>query len=273
MKKWRLLDTGALPASLNMAIDQALLEMHAKGRSPATLRFYQWSPPAVSLGYFQKRHSIDLAACHKAGITLVRRPTGGRAVLHLDDLTYCIVAGTPEGIPHSVQAAYQLLCEGLLSGFRLLGFEAGFGREKKRAQQADICFMRTAMGDIVYQGRKFLGNAQTWSGSSMLQHGSIILAPQGATWATIIKSELSRSALENKFNSLTTSLREILSRDIDLDDVKAALTEGIARTLHANFHLSDLSPEELQLAKEIASRQSVSEDYNACTKQFETNLA
>ena len=124
MRTWRLLDTGALPASLNMAIDEALLQLHARGESPPTLRFYQWHPPAVSLGYFQKRHSIDPEACRGIGLDIVRRSTGGRAVLHKDDLTYSVIAGATEGIPVSLPASYRLLCEGLLAGFRLLGLEA-----------------------------------------------------------------------------------------------------------------------------------------------------
>lgn len=263
MRRWRLLDTGALPASLNMAIDQALLEMHARGESPATLRFYQWNPPAVSLGYFQRRHSIDLASCRKAGLDLVRRPTGGRAVLHLNDLTYSVVAGVEEGIPRSIQAAYRLLCEGLLAGFRTLGFEAESGLEKPQSLQADICFIRVAIGDIVYQGKKFLGNAQTWTGSSMLQHGSIILAPQGQTWTKILKPGMPKEALRDKINARTTSLEEILCRSIKLDEIKAALTEGMAKVLRANFLRAELSSDELRLAKEIASRQTILEFQDA----------
>jgi lipoate-protein ligase A len=251
-----LLDTGGLPASLNMAIDQAILEMHTRGESPATLRFYQWSPPAVSLGYFQRRHSIDPAACRKAGIDVVRRPTGGRAVLHLNDLTYSVVAGVEEGIPRSLQAAYRLLCEGLLAGFRTLGFEAESGHETTRSSHGDICFMRTAIGDIVYQGKKFLGNAQTWAGSSMLQHGSIVLAPQGQTWTKILKPGIPKEALEDKINARTTSLEEILCRSIKPDEIKAALTEGMGKVMRANFPRAELSYDELRLAKEIASGQT-----------------
>ncbi|MCX5883914.1 MAG: hypothetical protein NTU74_19585 [Deltaproteobacteria bacterium] len=122
MKPWRLLDTGILPGALNMGIDQALLEMHAAGESPPTLRFYQWQPPAVSLGYFQKQHGLNLSACRDLGLDVVRRPTGGRAVLHVNDLTYSVIAGAGENIPLSLPAAYGLLCEALLAGFQLLGF-------------------------------------------------------------------------------------------------------------------------------------------------------
>ena len=164
--------------ALNMAIDQAILGLHANGKSPPTVRFYQWRPPAVSLGYFQRRHNLDLDACRSLGIEVVRRPTGGKAVLHLGDLTYAVVAGTADGIPSAVTAAYRLICEALLAGFHSLGIEARMGRETRKSLQTDICFLRCAIGAIVHQGKKLVGSAQTWHASSMLQHGSIILEPQ-----------------------------------------------------------------------------------------------
>ena len=122
MTTWRLLDSGAMSPSFNMAIDQAILALHANGKAPPTLRFYQWQPAAVSLGYLPEAHNLnlDMAACDP-GIEVVRRPSGGRAVLHLGDFTYAVIAGTADGIPSAVTAAYRLICDGLLAGFRLLG--------------------------------------------------------------------------------------------------------------------------------------------------------
>jgi len=260
MSTWRLLDTGALPASLNMAIDEALLQLHARGESPPTLRFYQWSPAAVSLGYFQRKHSIDLAACRRRGLDVVRRPTGGRAVLHLNDLTYSIIAGARDGVPFSLAAAYRLLCEGLLSGFRLLGFEAELGCESTRSSQGDICFLRSAIGDIVFQGKKFLGNAQTWSGSSMLQHGSITLQPQSETWAMILApGSISQEALCERLRARTTSLEEIVGRSVEPDEVKRALREGMARALGTEFQEGELSADEWALAGEKCAARALGE--------------
>src|SRR5512139_2190743 len=124
-----------------MAIDEALLRLHARGESPPTLRFTQWQPPAVSLGYFQRRHSLDLEACRHLGIDIVRRHTGGRAVLHQHELTYSVIAGARDGIPVSLDAAYRLICQGLLAAFRSLGIDSELGHEKTSAPQDDICFM------------------------------------------------------------------------------------------------------------------------------------
>ena len=249
MNSWRLLDTGALPGSLNMAVDEALLRLHARGESPPTLRFTQWQPPAVSLGYFQKRHSLDLEACRHLGIDVVRRPTGGRAVLHQHELTYSVIAGAREGIPVSLDAAYRLICEGLLAAFRVLGFDAELGHEDTRFPQADVCFMRSAVGDIVYQGKKFVGSAQTWQSSSLLQHGSIVLGTQNRTWMAILTpGTTSREELHARLNSKTISLSEILGREIQPEELKAAIRAGMSQALRVEFQAGEMNREERALA-------------------------
>ncbi len=227
MTVWRLLDTGALPGPLNMAIDRALLSCHQEGKAPPTLRFYQWAPPAVSFGYFQKHHGLDLAFCREKGIDLVWRPTGGRAVLHQDDLTYSVVAGTVDGIPFSLDGAYRLICDALLAGFRRLGFEAGRGDEVTKSTQPDICFLRSAVGDLVYRRKKFLGSAQTWAGHSLLQHGSIILESQVNTWVSmVLLDQHQKEKLLRELETRTTSMREILGRVVALKRLRKASSTG-----------------------------------------------
>jgi len=254
MNAWRFLDTGALPGALNMAIDQAILGLHANGKSPPTLRFYQWTPPAVSLGYCQKNHNLDMAACRRLGIEVVKRPSGGRAVLHLGDLTYAVIAGTADGMPSAVTAAYRLICDGLLQGFRLLGIDARMGRGIIKPPQMDICFLRGTLGSIMHQERKFVGSAQTWHASSMLQHGSIILMPQiealVSLWPGVADSPEARQA---KLESRITSLQEILGRLPEVAEVKAAIREGLARTLGVRFDQGELTPGEWALAKDMAN--------------------
>jgi lipoate-protein ligase A len=238
-----------------MAIDEALLQLHAQGESPPTLRFYQWLPPAISLGYFQRHHSLDLDACRHLGLDLVRRPTGGRAVLHQNDLTYSVVAGAREGMPMALEPAYRLLCEGLIAGFRLLGFEAERGQEKVGSSRTELCFMRSAIGDLVSRGKKFVGSAQSWTGTSFLQHGSIVLASQNEIWAQIVAPvAFSRRALREKLAAQTTSLQQILDRAADPEEVEAALKMGLAQVLGLDFEPGELSAPEWALAQELALR-------------------
>jgi lipoate-protein ligase A len=256
MKTWRLLDTGASPGSLNMAIDQAVLSMHARGESPPTLRIYQWSPPAISLGYFQRCHGIDLAACRRLGIDVVRRPTGGRAVLHFEDLTYCVVAGTTDGIPSAVTAAFRLICGGLSAAFRILGFETELGRQGAGSPQSDMCFLTITAGDLLHKGKKFIGSAQTWQGSSMLQHGSIILEPHSEILARLQGGEYGPSATrEEMFEDTVTSVREILGRVPGIGEVGAAIRHGMAHALGAEFTKGKLSQREWAMAREIIDQQ------------------
>jgi lipoyl(octanoyl) transferase len=255
MTTWRLLDTGALPASLNMAIDEALLRLHARGESPPTLRFYQWHPPAISLGALQRQPGFDVGACRRLGLDVVRRPTGGRAVLHQNDLTYSVVAGTRDGMPLTLAGAYRLLCRGLLAGFHLLGVEAELGQEKVRADQPDVCFLSSLMGDIAFRGKKFMGSAQTWQGSSLLQHGSILLEPQMETWVELMggNGDARRCHCEDLERRMT-SLREILVVVPPISKVKVAIARGMAQALEVVFGKGRLTPSEWALAHEIAER-------------------
>jgi len=255
---WRLLDTGALPANLNMGIDLALLEMHARGASPPTLRFYQWDPPAVSLGYFQRRHSIDLSACREMGLDVVKRPTGGHAVLHEHDLTYSVIAGAAEGLPITLAAAYELLRTGLISGFRQLGFEAESVDGDLPAPETDVCFMRFALGDLLHKGKKFVGSAQTLKGSSLLQHGSIVLDPQWESWVNLLNlKDCSAEEFRHRLESRTSSLREILGRRVEPEEIKTVLISGLASALGTGFQPGELTSDEWALARNIAPKQSM----------------
>jgi lipoate-protein ligase A len=246
--------------SLNMAIDRAILALHANGQAPPTLRFYQWHPSAISLGYFQKRHNLDLDACRRYGIEVVRRPTGGKAVLHLEDLTYAVIAGTADGIPAAVTAAYRLICEGLLAGFRSLGIEAGMGRETGKPPQTDLCFLRGA-GAIVHQGKKFVGSAQAWHKSSMLQHGSIILEPQEEMLFDLWSSTFAGGERQTPFKGRLTSIREILGYSLPPGELKTALGEGLARTLGVELVEDELTWEEGTMARELIDQEG---NHNPC---------
>ena len=256
MKTWRFLDTGTLSPACNMAIDRALLALHANGKSPPTLRLYQWRPPAVSLGYFQKRHDLDLEACRNLGFEVVRRPTGGRAVLHLEDLTYAVIAGTAEGMPSAVTAAYNLIAQGLLNAFRLLGIETKMGRERDDPHQTDICFLRCARGSIVHRGKKLVGSAQTWHGSSLLQHGSIIVMPQVEAWLGLVQAgDESPEALRARLAARLTSIQEILGRPPKLSELKEAVRQGMAQALGVELQPGELSAEEWTLARDLANQE------------------
>ena len=173
--------------------------------------------------------------------------------MHQNDLTYSLISGTKEGIPSSLPKAYHLICEGLLAGFRCLGIEAKMGQESLAGPPPEICFLRSSISDIVCQGKKFVGNAQMWSGSSLLQHGSIILEPQNDTWADLVVMDPdSREGFYAELESRTTSLLGLLGYKIEIDRIIAAIEKGMASILGATFETGQLSPEEWSLAREMA---------------------
>lgn len=180
MERWRLLQTGPESAAWNMALDEALLEAVAKGDSPPVLRLYRWQPAAVSLGYFQRGSDVvNLAACRRLGLDVVRRCTGGRAVLHDREVTYAVIAR--EGAPHfpgTINGNYQVIAgvlHRLLLGY---GLDVTAGRtlrstEPPRGAAQSACFTAPAQFEQVYRGCKLTGSAQKRQQGAFLQHGSI----------------------------------------------------------------------------------------------------
>ncbi|MFP8879437.1 MAG: hypothetical protein VCE43_08200 [Myxococcota bacterium] len=158
-------------------MDEALLASVVSG-GPPTLRLYRWQGAWLSLGYSQQLSPERLAACHRAGVGIVGRATGGRAVLHGGDLTYTIVAGESE-LPDGLSASYAVVCRALLSALFRIGVGADLapgGTAGVSAREFD-CFAHAAGHEICVQGKKLAGSAQRRSGGGVLQHGSIRVLP------------------------------------------------------------------------------------------------
>ena len=177
--EWRLILDGKRRPGLNMALDEAILHSIADGRVPPTIRLYDWESPSISLGFFQKldRARIDLAYCREQGIEIVRRPTGGRAVLHGHDVTFSISLGE-EDLPHasrSIQGSHAWLMSGIAAGLNLLGIEAEIGPHSEvseRFASAD-CFAHVAECDIRAGREKIAGAAQLRKSGAILEQGSV----------------------------------------------------------------------------------------------------
>ena len=176
-KHWRLIPLVDAPGQTQMAIDRWLLDQHRQGLHPPTLRFYTWSPPAISLGYHQRQYPDfwQQLSWNNQPIDLVRRPSGGRAVLHQGDLTYAVIAS---GLPKNRMQAYQAICEFLIAGWRSLGVELGYGVSGRGYIHNPNCFGTATAADLVLPtGAKLIGSAQLRQGDTILQHGSIRLNP------------------------------------------------------------------------------------------------
>ncbi len=174
MARWRLVDdlAAARDAAGQMAADLACLDDVIAG-GPPVLRLYTWSPPALSLGRFQPEDDVDAARCADLGVEVVRRPTGGKALLHGADLTYAVALPRPSGSEGHVDAVYRSVAAGLVAGLARLGVAATVGEE--RGPAGPVCFAAAQGADLRVGDRKLCGSAQVQRGDAVLQHGSVLL--------------------------------------------------------------------------------------------------
>jgi lipoate-protein ligase A len=205
-----------------MAIDCWLLEQHLSGHPPS-LRFYSWSPPAISLGYHQRQYPAywqDVVwQGHK--VDLVRRPTGGRAVLHQGDLTYAVVTS---GLNGSRVQMYEKICQFLIQGWRSLGVELHYGTAGRGYIHNPNCFGTATSADLVtVDNCKLIGSAQLRRGSAILQHGSIRLQPNAELFATVFGAEsFSYVQLPQNLN-VETIIAALLAAAIDCFNIQLVL--------------------------------------------------
>ncbi|TDB39047.1 MAG: lipoate--protein ligase family protein [Actinobacteria bacterium] len=174
MQTWRFIQDGPQDGAWNMAVDRAVLASHVAGETPPTLRVYWWRVPTVTLGRFQSVNDVDLMYCTMRGFDVVRRPTGGRGVLHDDEVTYSVVAGTADGLPRGVSASYKLLCGALATAYRSLGVPAALTARAKGDKGAGACYLHATPADLSLGAAKLSGSAQVWEHESVLQHGSFV---------------------------------------------------------------------------------------------------
>lgn len=247
---WRLLLHGARSALDNMAIDEAILRCVVAGDSPNTLRFYTWAPSAVSVGYFQGlEQEVDLEACQREGVDVIRRLTGGGAVFHdrNGEITYSLaLKGNTPGIPQNVLDSYGVLCHGLALGLQRLGLAASFA----------------PINDILVNGRKISGNAQTRRFGGILQHGTILCDVNPALMFSLLKvpDVKMRDKLVQAVEERVTSIRREMGT-VDHVAVTQALCAGFVEALDIGLLPGDLSPQEEALARQIKVERYATHDW------------
>lgn len=255
--EFRLLETGFHSAAFNMGLDEALLRSVAEGKSLPTLRFYGWTPAAVSIGYFQGlEEEVDSAACRAAGIDVVRRITGGGAVFHHHEVTYSIVLPLDHPLARrNILESYRLLLGGIVEGLSLLGIRAEFA----------------PINDIVTGGKKISGNAQTRKLGCILQHGTIILDVDVDQMFTVLKvpQEKTRGKLIEDIKSRVTSVKlcvpqgGLTSFDSLFSLTTQSLKQGFTRALDLVLTSSSPTESEVQLAEQLAREKFASETWTA----------
>lgn len=264
---WRLLDTGVADGPSNMAIDEAILQQHRAGNAPPTVRFYGWDPPTISLGYAQSvEKEIDLGALRERGLGLVRRLTGGRAVLHDREVTYSVVVREDHPLVEGgVLPSYLRIARVLARGLKSLGAEVEIASGKKSTGEhsSAACFDAPSWYEITVEGRKLIGSAQTRKGGALLQHGSIVLKQNIEDLFAVLKfsSPERRQKLKEKFSRQACGLEEILGRPVAPVEVKEVIIKAFAEIYDIQLVPGELTPEEKILAAELRQKYA-SEEWN-----------
>jgi lipoate-protein ligase A len=230
----RVLVEPSLDGATHMRRDAALLAAQRPGDAPV-LRLYSWSPPAVSLGYMQRAAEVlDLAACRAAGVDVVQRPTGGRAVLHWQEITYAVVGSCDDArFGTSLAATHARIGAGLAAGLRTLGVEAVLSRptlDRERRFLHQPCFASAGRAELVVGGRKLLGSAQRRTRDAFLQHGSLLVGPAHLRLADFVLHG-DAATLRARLRHDTVTLSELLGATPSFATLAAALTTGFATTL------------------------------------------
>lgn len=239
-----------------MAIDEALLLALVEGQSPPTLRFFQWAPPCLSLGRNQPAADAHLEACRAAGVEIVRRPTGGRAILHTDELTYSLVV--PQTDPRAeggIVASYRRLSEGLLLGLRALGADVvqAAAARPGPGEPSAVCFQTPSDYEIISGGRKLVGSAQWRSRGGVLQHGSLPLTGDLARIVGYLSLSQEQQAAERcALSARALTLEEALGRVVSFDVAVRALAGGLAQALNLALVPGDLTDAERARAGELS---------------------
>ena len=271
--KWRFIDTEIHSGAWNMAIDEAVMTCCAAGRVPPTLRFYRWGPPALTLGYFQKaERDVNFDACAHLGIDVVRRLTGGRAVLHDQELTYSIVMpheGCP--LPDSITDSYRVLSRGLAEGFRILDLPVTMSHPAPRSGKpgsSAACFDALSVWELEADGKKIVGSAQARRFGSVLQHGSVLNDLNPEMLFATMKDENPRRLERAKatFLEKATSIRHLTGCPLPWNELFDAFKEGffiaLERDLDAHFVEDDLTDDELSLAEDLIENKYATRDCN-----------
>ena len=178
-KKWRLIQFSCLDAYTNMAIDEAIFAGREKLGLPTTLRFYNWRPAAVSIGYFQRMVDPSLQEYKRQKLTIVRRFTGGGAILHKNEITYSLACPTNESIAFSnIEKTQQLVHQAIILALQSLRKNVRLERKRIKRPTPYFCFVNPSKDDVVEEGQKIVGSAQRRRNGTFFQHGSIRISPE-----------------------------------------------------------------------------------------------
>jgi len=247
-ERWRLVLDGPCEGVWNMAVDRAIQRAQGAGLVPPTIRLYRWSRPTISLGKFQNANAVDWEACEEFGVDVVRRFTGGRGVLHDDELTYSIVASISDGVPRGTSASYRHLCAALVAAYRRLGVQAELTERHRGSASSPACYLHATKADLSVDGAKLAGSAQTWLGDTVLQHGSLTVSRDVEREAAVFGlDDAGREALE----SVTWTFAQAGVALPSESEFVSEVSDAMAGALGVSLVLASITPGELDDARTL----------------------
>jgi lipoyl(octanoyl) transferase len=259
MRQWRLIYDSPTSGPRNMAIDEAILQAVVHYQVPPTLRFYRWSPPCLSLGYGQKVTDVDRERLAVYGWELVRRPTGGRAILHIDELTYSVALPADDPLAAgSIIDSYRQISRALVAGLQKLGVSPQADRRAEHGEhkRGPVCFETPSHYEITVAGRKLIGSAQMRRHGGVLQHGTLPLEGDIARICDGLNydDEAQRKQARNQVGTRAITLAEALGQAVTWQSAADALAEGFAEMFDIDFGAGPvgLTEDEHQVAEQLA---------------------
>lgn len=257
MSAWRWMDGGEAAGAVHMAVDSALLENPSRLRVP-TVRMYRWKPACLSLGVHQRDGHVDYPACRRDGVDVVRRPTGGRAVLHSDEITYAVVFPAESetgGLPK--QELYRKVSEALVRGLSGLGLPVTYEKRSGRPPSprdpstAMSCFNSAARWEILLDGRKLVGSAQKVAPGGVLQHGSILTGDGHRRLGDYLSGG-------HGGGDPAVSIAAFAGREVPCEAVASAIRSGFESVFRIRFETAALTDEEERLAQQAVPGHALS---------------
>jgi len=248
---WRFINTGRADGAYNMALDLALAESVRNKTSGPVLRFYDWEQPTISLGYNQDAEQLDLEACRQAGVKVVRRPTGGRAVFHYNEFTYSVIALQDDPLLGGpVLNTYRTIAQALVMGLKQLGIESELQRSQSAGasvKDSPLCFAAAGRYEITASGKKILGSAQRRIQGVILQQGSLLLA-QDQNLAPFYRQGAEANA---------TTAEELLGRKISFEQAAGCMMQGFKLAWATEFFQDPVTSSEQGEAQKYLTRVNI----------------
>ncbi len=227
----KFINTGLGSGKLNMEFDEALARDLQNGAGSPTLRLYGWHPHTISVGFHQNIEDFDHEKINKSGFDIVRRPTGGKAIFHAHEITYCVVTKITDQGPRAI---YRFINECLLRSLTYLGINASLSvssdnfRQLYKLNTSIPCFSSSARNEIQFDGKKLIGSAQRRYGDVILQHGSLLLGPEHRRIIEFLAPHVcdSEEIISNTLSFCTTEVETILKRSVDFSEIATAIKKG-----------------------------------------------